>query len=60
MDGKNIDFSAIAKETYEELTKNLNDDNKFQDLTKVIIQLSIKSSEIMLRKYHEQLHQEKK
>lgn len=60
MDDKNIDFSSIAKETYEELTKNLNDDNKFQDLTKVIIQLSIKTSEVMLRKYHEQLHQEKK
>lgn len=60
MNDKNIDFSSIAKETYEELTKNLNDDNKFQDLTKVIIQLSIKTSEVMLRKYHEQLHQEKK
>lgn len=60
MNDKNIDFSAIAKETYEELTKNLNDDSKFQDLTKVIIQLSIKTSEVMLRKYHEQLQQEKK
>lgn len=53
------DIHNIAKETYLELTKNLTDD-KINELTKVIIKLSVKSSEVMLRKYHEKLSQEKK
>lgn len=53
------DIHNIAKETYLELTKNLTDD-KIHELTKVIIELSVKSSEVMLRKYHEKLSQEKK
>lgn len=56
---KDKDIQAIAKETYEELSKNINDD-LVKSIIKIAVRSAVRSSEIMLRKYHEKLSQEKK
>ncbi len=52
---KNIDFDLLEKEVLDEITKNLNVDDTFGKLAKVIIEKNLEATKLMLIKYHQEI-----
>lgn len=57
---KDINFDKLAKETFEELSKKLDDNVVSQKLAKELIGTYTKVCKVMLEKYHQELFLDQK
>lgn len=57
---KDINFDKLAKETFAEIAKNLDDNVASQKLAKELVGTYTKVCKIMLEKYHQELFLDQK